>query len=359
MPDRSQFEVIKAAVRAVSAYMPEQVSADVKLDQNENPYELPADLKKDVVDQVLARDWGRYPEFVPKSLINSLARFTGWTSEGILVGNGSNELINAALAVTLQPGSTIVIPQPTFTLYSLISTTMGAKIVEVMLNEKDLSFNIEATMKSVAESDVSIICSPNNPTGTTMELKDAERIIETARGLVILDEAYHEFSEQTALPLLERHENLILLRTFSKAMSMAGLRFGYMLAHPRIAREIEKARLPYSVNIFTLVAAELAIERYSICLDSINALIQERASLAAELCCRQQVEVFPSKANFILIKTPHPGSLIFEELHAQGVLVRDVSHYPLLDRAVRVSVGRPEENTRFLNALDRALEKLE
>ena len=150
MPDRSQFDVIKEAVRAVSAYMPEHVTADVKLDQNENPYELPADLKRDVVDQVLACDWGRYPEFVPKSLINSLARFTGWTSEGILVGNGSNELINAALAVTLNPGSTVLIPQPTFTLYRLISTTMGAKVLEVMLNENDFSFNIDTTMKSAA-----------------------------------------------------------------------------------------------------------------------------------------------------------------------------------------------------------------
>ncbi len=359
MPDRSQFEVIKHEVRAAAAYHLEHFVADVKLDQNENPYELPDELKREVVDRVLGRTWGRYPDLVPDHVIEKLAGFTGWARDGILVGNGSNELINATLAVTLRPGSTIAMPQPTFTLYKLMATTLGARVEDVFLNASDMSFDVGALIEAARTSDLLILCSPNNPTGTLLERSETERIIENARGLVILDEAYHEFSGQTALPLLERHENLILLRTFSKAMSMAGLRFGYLLTHPRIAREVEKAKLPYSVNIFTLAAAEVALDRAEVLRDAVRKLIDERGRLARELEGRTRVEAFPSRANFILIRTAQPARRLFDALYAEGVLVRDVSRYPLLDRALRVSVGTPEENTRFLAALDRAMETLE
>ena len=358
MPDRSQFEVIKHEVRAAAPYTLDHLAADVKLDQNENPYELPDELKREVVDRVLGRAWGRYPDFVPDGVIETLASFTGWTRDGILVGNGSNELINLALSVTLQPGSTIAIPQPTFTLYKLMATTLGATVGDVFLNA-DMSFDVGALREAAQRSDVLVLCSPNNPTGTLLELSEAERIIDSARGLVILDEAYHEFSGQTALPLLERHENLILLRTFSKAMAMAGLRFGYMLTHPRLAREVEKVKLPYSVNIFTLAAAEVVVERSEVLRDAVRKLIDERGRLARELESRSGVETFPSRANFMLIRTAQPARRLFDALYAEGVLVRDVSRYPMLDRALRVSVGTPDENTRFLKVLDRALETLE
>ncbi len=359
MPDRSQFEVIKPEVRSASAYRLEHFAADVKLDQNENPYELPDELKQDVVNRVLRSQWGRYPEFVPERLIETLAHVTGWPNEGILVGNGSNELINAALTVTLHPASTIAIPQPTFTLYKLMSTTLGATVDDIYLNEHDMSFDVDALVSAARKADVLILCSPNNPTGSLLDRSGTERIIENARGLVILDEAYHEFSEQSALPLLERFNNLVLLRTFSKAMSLAGLRFGYLLTRPEIAAEINKARLPYSVNIFTLAAAQAVLEHTDVLNRAIRTLIDERERMLGELTGRPGVQVFPSRANFILIKTPHPARRVFDALYSEGILVRDVSRYPLLDRALRVSIGTPEENTRFLSALDRVLETLQ
>ena len=358
MPDRSQFEVIKPEVRAASAYRLEHFDADVKLDQNENPYELPDGLKQDVVRRVLESQWGRYPEFAPEGVIEALSRFAGWPKEGILVGNGSNELINAALTVTLHPAARVAIPQPTFTLYKLMSTTLGATIDEVFLNEHNLSFDVDALIAAAKEADVLILCSPNNPTGSLLELSDAARIIENARGLVILDEAYHEFSGKNAMELLRRFDNLILLRTFSKAMAMAGLRFGYLLTRPEIAAEINKAKLPYSVNIFTLVAAQAVLERTDVLDEAIRALVEERERMFGELAGRPGVQAFPSRANFILIKTPFPARRVFDALYAEGILVRDVSHYPLLDRALRVSIGKPDENTRFLSTLDRVLETL-
>lgn len=355
MHDRSPSDVIKAEVRRVSAYTLKHVKAGVKLDQNENPYELPQEIKEEAARRVLARPWGRYPEFVPARITAALSKFTGWPGEGILVGNGSNELILAGLSVILGPDHTIAIPQPTFTLYKLLSQVFQANTIAVPLNGADFSFDVEALVDAAAKSDVTVICSPNNPTGSLLETADLRRVLDNARGLVFLDEAYHEFSGQTAFTLLAEYRNLVVLRTFSKAMAMAGLRFGYMMAHPEIAKEIHKAKLPYNVNVFTLAVAELVLERPGVMDASIATLRKERGRLLAELRKRPQVEAFESHANFVLMRTPMTARVLFDALYAEGVLVRDVSSYPMLDRALRVTAGTPDENTAFLTALDRAL----
>jgi histidinol-phosphate aminotransferase len=357
MQGRSPSDVIKPEVRAASAYTLEHVAADVKLDQNENPYELPQEFKEEVARRVVARPWGRYPEFVPSAMTQTLAKHTGWTPDGILVGNGSNELLQAALLVTLGQGRTVAIPQPTFTLYKLQSTILQATVVTVPLRPADLAYDVDALGKAAETADVTVICSPNNPTGTMLPDGALQHILEKAKGIVLLDEAYHEFSGQTALGLLANNPNLVITRTFSKALSMAGMRFGYMLAHPEIAREIHKAKLPYNVNIFTLTAAQLAIERGDLMSTAIQSLISERQRLVAELRKRMGVRTFDSAANFILIRTAKIGRDLFNELYAQGVLVRDVSNYPMLERVLRVTVGTPEQNNRFLAALDTALPK--
>src|SRR5215831_1023211 len=169
MRDLSPSGVIKPEVRGLTAYTLKHFDADVKLDQNENPYELPADLKREVVERVLHRPWGRYPEFVPGSVVKSLAKFAGWPEDGILVGNGSNELIQAALTVTLGPGRRVAVPQPTFTLYKLMATALQADISEVLLNPNDMTFDVDALVKAARESDVLVLCTPNNPTGTLLE----------------------------------------------------------------------------------------------------------------------------------------------------------------------------------------------
>ena len=304
---------------------------------------------------MLARPWGRYPEFVPASTIRALAKFTGWTEDGILIGNGSNELIMAGLSVILGTGKKAVIPQPTFTLYKLLSSVFQSNAVSVPL-KTDFTFDVEALTKASRDAAVTVICSPNNPTGTLLETDALKRILKMTSGLVFLDEAYHEFSGQTALKILPEFPNLIVLRTFSKAMSMAGLRFGYMLAHPEIAKEIHKAKLPYNVNIFTLTAAELVLERSGMLRDAIQTLVAERQRLIAEVRKRPGVEAFDSCANFFLMRTSRDARELFDALYAQGVLVRDVSSYPMLERVLRVTAGTPEENDRFLSALDKSLE---
>jgi histidinol-phosphate aminotransferase len=356
MRNPSRSDVIKPEVRGLSAYTLKHFDAEVKLDQNENPYELPADLKREVVDRVLQRPWGRYPEFVPAAMIHTLARFTGWQEDGILVGNGSNELIQASLTVTLGPGRKLAVPQPTFTLYKLMATTLQADLNEVFLDPDQLTFDVDKLLEASRTADVVVICTPNNPTGNLLERDALVAVLKNAKGLVLVDEAYHEFSGQTALPLLPDYKNLVVLRTFSKAMSMAGLRFGYMMTHPEIAREVYKSKLPYNVNIFTLAAAELVVERRAVLNQGIANLIRERDRVFMELQKRPAIRVFPSKTNFLLMRTGQPARQLFDALYKHGVLVRDVSSYPLLDRCLRVSIGTPEENDRFLAALDKVLE---
>jgi len=356
MRDLSPSDVIKPEVRGLTAYTLKHFDADVKLDQNENPYELPADLKREIVDRILRRPWGRYPEFVPSGVIKTLSKFTGWTEDGILVGNGSNELIQASLSVTLGPGRRLAVPQPTFTLYKLMATTLQADIDQVMLDEDTLAFNVDKLVAASRTADVVVVCTPNNPTGNLLEHEALTAVLKNAKGLVVVDEAYHEFSGQTALPLLREHRNLVVLRTFSKAMATAGLRFGYMMAHPEIAREVYKSKLPYNVNIFTLTAAEVIIEKHDVLRRGIANLIQERDRVFAELQNRTAVRAFASRANFILIRTAKPARELFEAIYSHGVLIRDVSAYPLLERCLRISIGTPEENNRCLAALDRVLE---
>jgi histidinol-phosphate aminotransferase len=357
MQDPSPSGVIKPEVRGLTAYTLKHFAADVKLDQNENPYELPADLKQEIVDRVLRRPWGRYPEFVPTAVIQTLSKFTGWPEDGILVGNGSNELIQASLSVTLGPGRRMAGPQPTFTLYKLMATTLQADVHPIYLDQDNFTFDVDKLIEASRTADVTVVCTPNNPTGTLLDREALVAVLKNAkRGIVLVDEAYHEFSGQTALPLLAEHRNLVVLRTFSKAMAMAGLRFGYMMAHPEIAREVNKSKLPYNVNVFTLAAAEIVIERRAELSQAIATLVRERDRVFAELQKRQALRAFPSKANFILMKTARPARELFDALYSQDVLVRDVSAYPLLDRCLRVSIGTPEENDRFLKALDHALE---
>ena len=356
MPNPSRSDVIKPEVRGLSAYTLQHFDAGVKLDQNENPYELPTDLKREVAERVLRRPWARYPEFVPAAIIQALAQFTGWPGEGILVGNGSNELIQASLTVTLGPGRKLAVPQPTFTLYKLMARALQAEVDEILLDAERLTFDVDKLLEASRTSEVVVVSTPNNPTGNLFDRDALVALLKNAKGLVLVDEAYHEFSGQTAFSLLPEHRNLVVLRTFSKAMAMAGLRFGYMMAHPEIAREVYKWKLPYNVNIFTLTAAELVTERRSLLNQAIADIIRERDRVFDELQKRASVRAFPSKANFILMKTARPAHRLFEALYSQGVLVRDVSSYPLLDRCLRVSIGTPEENDRFLVALDQALE---
>lgn len=389
---------VKPAVRSLGAYTLTLREAPVKINQNENPWDLPEAVKRRVLEKALARPWSRYPDFDPKELLEALARFSGWRADGILAGNGSNEAIEALLLVTVGPGTKVVIPEPTFTLYALMTTILGGDPVRVpmacepqagdatgdpaggvtgasacaaaLISERSVHparppavasgfrYNLDALVEArrASGASVTIVCSPNNPTGTSLALADVERLCRESDSLVVIDEAYHEFAGQTVVPLLERHPNLVVLRTFSKAMALAGLRVGYLLASPELVREINKARLPYNVSFFSQAAALAALEEEEALATSVRRLVAERERLLAQLADVPGVRAFPSDANFFLLEclSVDPRA-VFASMLRRGVLVRDVTSYPMLSRCLRVSVGTEAENDAFLHALGTAL----
>jgi histidinol-phosphate aminotransferase len=358
---------VKPAVRALSAYTLAERDARVKVNQNENPWDLPEPVKRRVLEQALARPWSRYPAFDPRELLEALARFSGWRADGILAGNGSNELIEALLVVTVGAGTRVVIPEPTFTLYALLTTVLGGEPVRVPMPRSPSSdvgsfgafvYDIDALLEArrASAAPVTIVCSPNNPTGSSLPLEDVERLCRDSDGLVVIDEAYHEFADRSAVPLLERHPNLILLRTFSKAMALAGLRLGYLLASPELVREVNKARLPYNLNFFSQLAALAALEERETLKGNVQRLIQLRERLLVRLADMPGVRAHPSDANFFLLEVLSADpKAVWSALARRGVLVRDVTSYPQLHRCLRVSVGSQEENDTFLHALGAAL----
>jgi histidinol-phosphate aminotransferase len=359
MNDPLQF--IKPAVRALKAYTLTPRVTPVKVDQNENPFELPQEIKERVAALVLKRPWGRYPDFDPAELRTALARHSGWKADGILAGNGSNEMIEALLLSTVGEGTEVIIPEPTFTLYALMTTVIGGRPIRVPL-KANFDYDIEALCRARRESaaPITVVCTPNNPTGNLLAPGDVERLCAAAGGLVVIDEAYHEFAGVSAVPLLAAHPNLVVLRTFSKALGMAGLRLGYLLAAPELVREINKARLPYNINFLTQAAALAALEDYAPLAANVKRLVALRGELLTALRGLRGVVAYPSHANFILLECQSVSPQVaFDSLLARGILVRDVSSYPRLGRCLRLSVGTEAENRAVIEALRACLETQE
>ena len=344
---------IKPRVRELKAYTLSPDRASVKINQNENPWDLPEAVKQETLRRMSARAWSRYPDFVPASLHEKLAAFAGWRADGVVAGNGSNELIQATLMVTVGERSRVLISEPTFALYRQVATVLGGEVLSVPLAD-DLKFDIAALREAIAreEPDVIILCSPNNPTGCRVEREELASLLDSTGGIVVIDEAYFEFSGQTVAPLLERHANLAVFRTFSKAMALAALRVGYLLAAPELAREVSKAVLPYNLNAFSQTAAEVAVEMYEAELrPTVRRITEERERLYDELKSIPGLAPVRSHANFMVMRTSVEPKRVFRELLARDILVRDVSGYPMLKDFFRVSVGTPEENDKLLAAL--------
>jgi histidinol-phosphate aminotransferase len=346
-------QIIKPAVRGLRAYSLLPHRAQVKINQNENPWDTPLAIRQEILHRFEAAKWSRYPDFIPASLHERLAEFAGLRPDHIIAGNGSNELIQAIMMVTIGPGKRVLISEPTFALYKQVATVLGGAVESISLTNT-LQYNSALLLDVVEERqpDVTIICSPNNPSGCVIADQDLVTLLSKARGLVIVDEAYHEFAEHSVVPLLHEHENLIVLRTFSKAMALAGLRVGYLLAAPDLVREIRKAVLPYNLNVLSQIAAEVAIEKYESDLRPlVKRILAERERLFVELSDIDGLTPVSSKGNFMLVKSVRDPTQIFAALLERDILVRDVSGYPMLRDYFRISVGRPEENDRLLKEL--------
>ncbi|HSE66155.1 MAG TPA: histidinol-phosphate transaminase, partial [Gemmatimonadales bacterium] len=316
-------------------------------------------LKREVIERALATPWNRYPEFVPRKLVEQIAAKHDWDPEGVLVGNGSNEVIQASIAVAVNTGDPVVVPQPSFALYRIMTGVMGGRYLPVPLGaEYAYDVNALAAVAQRERARVVVLNSPNNPTGSVLPEDGMATLLERTESLLLCDEAYQDFGGPTALTLLRQSPRIVILRTLSKAMGMAGLRFGYALAHPDVAREIAKAKLPYNVNAITLAAAEVMLKHSAEFAARANAIAQERDRFLGLLNSMTGLHPFPSKANFVLVRCDRvPARTVFRGLvEEHGILVRDVSSGAGLAECLRISVGTGEDTDAVVAGLSAILE---
>ena len=356
--ERRALDLIKASVQAQPGYTLAALDASRKLNQNESPYDLPDTLKREIVERVARAPWPRYPEFVPSRLLARLSEWFRWPADGILAGNGSNELIQATLAVTVGPGDAVIAPTPTFSLYRVLTAVSGGRYVPVPLDDRfqyDLDRLIDAAVLEHAK--VVVLNSPNNPTGSVLPPGAVERVLAETGAIVLCDEAYVDFGGPEAMDALASSDRVVVLRTFSKALGMAGLRFGVALAHPAVAREVAKAKLPYNVNIFTLTAAEVALEHMDVRQELVSRIIATRDRTFPRLSALPGITVYPSAANFFLVRfhSAVPGEVSRRLLQEHDILVRDVSAVPGLEQCLRISVGTDGDMVAVEGALKEIL----
>jgi len=347
--------LVRPELRRLTAYHLDLSPCRHKLDQNESPFEPPARLKRQVAAELLAADWARYPDFHADALRRDLGAFHDWPPEGILVGNGSNELLDACLAALVQPGGEVLGREPTFGLYRMMVLKAGgvprflqaeagdaAEATGAAAPAAFMGLPLQALLDEVARQPRRplVLCSPNNPTGDALLPAEVAALLERQEGPLLLDNAYGEFCRHDYRPLLDRHPQLILLRTFSKAWALAGLRLGYLLADPRLVAELLKAKLPYNLGRAGILAGRAALAAAPAARRRI-AVITGRRETWRRMLAEAGLRVMPSEANFLLVRCSSPAAAraLRDGLAARGIRVRDVGAYPGLAGCLRVSVG--------------------
>ncbi len=358
IPD-SLLDFIRQPVRSQKPYLVpgSQSEPDIKLNQNESPFDIPQDLKQELVDVFLETPFNRYPKEHPYRLQDKLAKQLGHPSEGILIGNGSNELTYTLGLCLIEPGKSVVLPTPMFSLYTSVVKLFGGNLVEVPALPS-LHFDIDGICAAVEASNPSltVLTTPNNPTGLALSIADIKRVASLAKGFVLVDEAYVEFTEEeSAFGLLTDFPNIVLIRTFSKAYGLAGLRIGYLIAQPAIISEFLKSRVPFMIDRLSEAVALSLLKRPELIAERIDFMKASCHQITSSLQQMAGVHTVPSQTNFVIFKTEVAPNLLMKKLSEKGVLVRNMMGYPELAGYLRVNAGSLEENKVFLRALEDAL----
>ena len=329
--------MISELVKFFQPYRVVEGNYRIRLDKNENPYDLPGEVKEEIFEELREVSFNRYPHITSMPAREAIADFYGVSPDNVAVGNGSDELLS--YLVRLFEGNHIVIAPPTFGMYSFYAKLNNVPVVEVPLRE-DFTLDGEAVAKKAKNARVVFIASPNNPTGNLQPEEEIIRVLETGRP-VVLDEAYAEFAGKSLWRLIEEYKNLVVLRTFSKAFGMAGIRAGYMLANGEIVDALYRIKSPFSVGIMTMTAIRVALRHADLMEKTVRKIVEERERMGRKL----GELAYPSDANFLLVRLN-----AYEELLKRGIVVRKLSGR--LEGHIRVTVGRRWENDAFLEAVE-------
>jgi histidinol-phosphate aminotransferase len=343
---------VRADLTDVQPYGAPQLDVPVRLNTNETAEPPPAGYLEEVGRRIQALELNRYPDRPHRRLREALALRAGLDASRVWAANGSNEVLLQLLQAYGGPSRRALSFRPGYSMYPELCRTASTPVVEVDLDDR-FELSVEVAARAVADHDPDLVLvpSPNNPVGLPVAHEVVRTLHEGSRALVVVDEAYVEFAPEgtSVLDLLDELPRLVVVRTFSKAFRLAGLRLGYLLAASWVVDDVQKVRLPYHLDAIKQVAGLVALEQEAAFLDHRGRVAAERDRLAAALHEVDGIEVFGSAANFLLLRTAEPD--LFQRLLDRGVLVRDFSTHPRLEGCVRVTVGTVAENDAFLAAL--------
>jgi histidinol-phosphate aminotransferase len=349
---------VRDDLRALAGYHSAQVDARVRLNTNESSEPPPPAFRDALAAEISRVEWNRYPDRTAAALRTAIAELHGVDPDQVFAANGSNEVLQTVLLAYAGPGRTVATFEPTYQMHAQIARVTGATVVE---GERAADFTLDPDeVDRVIDRyrpEVVFLTSPNNPTGLVEPVERVLQLLDRAPGLVVVDEAYAQFAEWSALDLVDDDRPLVVTRTFSKTWSMAAARLGYLIGPRWLVAELDKVVLPYHLDAVKQVAGRIALGFTDDMNERVAHVVAERERVVTELG-RLPVEVFPSGANFVLFRLPEDGPggpEVWRGLVDRGVLVRDCSGWPRLARCLRVTVGTAAENTAFLAALAEVL----
>lgn len=353
--------LIRPEILALHAYHVPDCAGLIKLDAMENPYLLPQPLQDEIAIAVAAAHINRYPDPNPIALKEKIRQLLDLpVGMDVLLGNGSDELIQLLAMAVNQPGATLLSVEPSFVMYRMIATFIGMRYVGVPLRTNsgasDFSLDLTSMLAAIHREQPALVflAYPNNPTGNLFSKDDVRRIIEAAPGLVVIDEAYYAFASDSFIPQLTNYPNLLVMRTFSK-LGMAGLRLGFLAGSSVWLEQLEKLRLPYNVGVLPQLVAEKLLDNHDLLLRQADQIKADRVTLHKQLGEIAGIEVYPSEANFLLFRVAK-ATAVFNGLKQRGVLIKNLNGgHPMLNDCLRVTVGTPEQNGCFLLALKETL----
>jgi histidinol-phosphate aminotransferase len=344
-------------VALMAGYHSPQVEVKVRLNTNEAPEPPPAAFSERLADELRNVEWHRYPDRAALALRTAIADLHGVAPSQVFAANGSNEVLQTLCLTYGGSGRTAAVFEPTYALHSHIARITGTRVV---VGERTADFTLDlgevARVLGAARPEITFLCSPNNPTGLVETEETLRSVLEIASGLVIVDEAYGQFSPWSALTLVRDDRPLVVTRTYSKTWSMAAARLGYLIGPEWLVEQLDKVVLPYHLDVVKQIAGRLALD-YRAEMDArVAALVEERGRLTARLN-DLPIDVWPSGANFVLVRPQRAdGDEVWQALLDRSVLVRNCASWPRLDGCLRITVGTPDEDDTLLSALEEILE---